>query len=174
MTSTELVESEIARFLSTQEPEVLCINGAWGVGKTFMWRSLLEQAIKNKTLKIGRYAYISLFGINSLEGLKHAAFENSDFLISRQRKSYISAALKRANRLFGWILASWSGFLDSGRWRCRHGRGFDFVLNGSEPNYLYRRLGAERRKTRNQGRSWPHVILERGARLQGYFDIGQK
>ena len=44
--STELVEveKEIARFLVSPEPEVLCISGKWGVGKTFSWNVFLRTA----------------------------------------------------------------------------------------------------------------------------------
>ena len=34
---TEFVEKEIRRFLATEELEVICILGKWGVGKTFAW-----------------------------------------------------------------------------------------------------------------------------------------
>ena len=33
--STALVEKEIERFLASPEPEVLCLRGKWGVGKTY-------------------------------------------------------------------------------------------------------------------------------------------
>jgi hypothetical protein len=32
MTSTALVQTEIRRFLRSEDPEVLCITGKWGVG----------------------------------------------------------------------------------------------------------------------------------------------
>jgi hypothetical protein len=35
MTSTAIVQAEIERFLRSSEPEVLCITGDWGVGKTY-------------------------------------------------------------------------------------------------------------------------------------------
>jgi hypothetical protein len=33
--STAIVRSEIERFLKSPAPEVLCVSGPWGVGKTF-------------------------------------------------------------------------------------------------------------------------------------------
>jgi tRNA A37 threonylcarbamoyladenosine biosynthesis protein TsaE len=40
-TSADTTKQEIVRFLKNSEPGVLCINGAWGVGKTFLWRQVL-------------------------------------------------------------------------------------------------------------------------------------
>jgi hypothetical protein len=40
--SLVVVEQEIRRFLSDPAPEVLCIKGKWGVGKTFGWRAFLR------------------------------------------------------------------------------------------------------------------------------------
>src|ERR1019366_8753973 len=74
---TTLVEAEIRRFLSTNEPEVVCISGRWGVGKTFAWNRYLKYAQKNGTIALKRYSYVSLFGVNSLDELKYSIFENS-------------------------------------------------------------------------------------------------
>lgn len=82
MTSTALVENEITRFLKSSIPEVLCVRGEWGVGKTFTWQTMLDQAVAAKSIGLGRYAYASLFGINSLDSLKMTIFENSQFLLS--------------------------------------------------------------------------------------------
>jgi hypothetical protein len=35
--STVLIAAEIRRFLASDVPEVLCVSGMWGVGKTFTW-----------------------------------------------------------------------------------------------------------------------------------------
>lgn len=75
--SIELVVSEIRRFLSTAEPEVICISGRWGVGKTFAWNQYLKEAQANEKIALDRYSYVSLFGVNSLDELKYAVFENS-------------------------------------------------------------------------------------------------
>lgn len=75
--SIDLIETEIRRFLSTDEPEVICISGKWGVGKTFAWNRYLRDAQANNSIKLKRYSYVSLFGINSLEELKYSIFENS-------------------------------------------------------------------------------------------------
>jgi hypothetical protein len=75
--STALVIQEIQSFLASGRPEVLCIRGKWGVGKTFAWRRYLEEANKQGRLKEQDYAYVSLFGLNSLDDLRYAIFEST-------------------------------------------------------------------------------------------------
>ena len=76
--SIRLIENEIHRSLATREPEVICIKGYWGVGKTFAWNRYLEQARNRKNgIALKHYAYVFLFGITSLEELKYAIFENT-------------------------------------------------------------------------------------------------
>lgn len=74
----EAIETCVERFLATDEPEVLAISGKWGVGKTFFWNQLLRKKVKNDSqIKPDKYAYVSLFGINSLAQLKSSIFENT-------------------------------------------------------------------------------------------------
>lgn len=75
--SITLIESELRRFLASEEPEVACISGRWGVGKTYAWNRYLKDALAANTVALGRYAYVSLFGVNSLDELKFSIFENS-------------------------------------------------------------------------------------------------
>lgn len=75
--STQLIESEILRFLSSGEAEVICLTGRWGVGKTFAWQKYVQQASRKKQIALKRYSYVSLFGINSLDALKYTIFENT-------------------------------------------------------------------------------------------------
>jgi hypothetical protein len=35
LTPTEMVVKELERFLGDKTPEVICIKGRWGVGKTY-------------------------------------------------------------------------------------------------------------------------------------------
>lgn len=74
--SVALVQKAIANFLSRPDPEVLCVRGRWGIGKTYTWSKALEAAHKQGQIKLARYSYVSLFGLNSLAELKQAIFEN--------------------------------------------------------------------------------------------------
>jgi hypothetical protein len=73
----ELLLKEIQRFLASREPEVLCVTGDWGVGKTFAWNRYLHDAKAAGKIALKRYAYVSLFGVNSLDALKYSIFESS-------------------------------------------------------------------------------------------------
>lgn len=75
--SAAQVAVEIARFLASPEPEVLCISGRWGVGKTFAWNRYLEEARDNDKVALKSYAYVSLFGRRSLADLKQTIFEST-------------------------------------------------------------------------------------------------
>ena len=99
MTSTALVKQEISRFLTSPDPEVLCISGQWGIGKTFVWQSLLDASKEKSVVALERYAYVSLFGINSLDGFKSAIFENTEFLIDQDSNQQTDRAKRWFNRL---------------------------------------------------------------------------
>ena len=73
--STATVRSVIARFLSTETPEVLALKGAWGVGKTYAWSQLVKEL--KDGIKVRDYCYVSLFGISSLRELRLAIFANT-------------------------------------------------------------------------------------------------
>ena len=101
--SLDTFYSEIRRFLESPDPEVLIISGKWGVGKTFAWNTLLEEARRAGRIKLERYAYVSLFGLGSLEDVKGAVFQNT---VGREQAgvaadiSTLDSALKSATS--GW------------------------------------------------------------------------
>lgn len=111
MTSTEAVKREIERFLRSPEPEVLCVTGSWGVGKTYTWQTILDRVQSKRETGLSRYSYVSLFGIDSLEGMKTAIFENLEFLLpegSTGLERILSggnAALKGGKKLVGALSA---------------------------------------------------------------------
>ena len=75
--SSRLFAIEIQRFLQSRSPEVLCITGKWGVGKTFAWNAFLKKAQEADQVALDKYAYVSLFGRNSLEDLRTAIVEST-------------------------------------------------------------------------------------------------
>jgi tRNA A37 threonylcarbamoyladenosine biosynthesis protein TsaE len=75
--SIEIVKHQVKLFVSSSTPEVMGIKGAWGVGKTYSWKKYLSEYKLDKAIALPRYAYVSLFGINSLEAFKYAIFENT-------------------------------------------------------------------------------------------------
>ena|ERR1700733_4280109 len=75
--SLDLIKNKVRRFLSSKEPEVICISGRWGVGKTFAWMMWLKDAQRRKEIALKNYSYVSLFGITSLDEFRYSIFENS-------------------------------------------------------------------------------------------------
>ena len=75
--SLSLIETELRRFLTSLDAEVICVTGRWGVGKTYAWKKILEDTECSGNLGMQRYSYVTLFGINSLEDLRFAIFENT-------------------------------------------------------------------------------------------------
>lgn len=75
--SLKLIKGEVVRFLHSSQPEVICIMGHWGVGKTYAWNQFLQNAVDENKVKFNRYSYVSLFGQDTLIGLKNAIFENT-------------------------------------------------------------------------------------------------
>ena len=74
--SIKVASDEITRFLASPDPEVLCITGQWGVGKTYAWNHYLKTA---QVVALEDYAYVSLFGQNSLQDVRNSIFENTEF-----------------------------------------------------------------------------------------------
>jgi len=75
--SLALIEAEIRRFLMSTDPQVLCIKGRWGVGKTYAWKNYLKSVQHSNSLGFKAYSYVSLFGLNSLEDLRFSIFEST-------------------------------------------------------------------------------------------------
>lgn len=73
--SVELVKEQVFEFLSSDEPQVIAIKGRWGIGKTYTWNKLIKEHKNEIGLK--SYAYVSLFGANSLDDIKRTVFENT-------------------------------------------------------------------------------------------------
>ncbi|MFG1193381.1 hypothetical protein [Xanthobacter flavus] len=75
--SLAFIEAEINRFLSSNDPEILCIRGAWGVGKTYAWKKYLESWIENNSNIELKYSYVSLFGLGNIDDVRFAIFERT-------------------------------------------------------------------------------------------------
>jgi hypothetical protein len=65
--------------------------------KTYTWQTELDRARAAQALELKRYSYVSLFGLNSLEGLKLSIFENLEFLDAPPASSHWT--MKRRRKL---------------------------------------------------------------------------
>lgn len=72
--SIVILKDQVQQFLKSKTPEVMAIKGAWGIGKTYSWKKLLQDAKDEKRIALNKYAYVSLFGVNSIESLKTGIF----------------------------------------------------------------------------------------------------
>jgi hypothetical protein len=76
MSSLDVLNAQIKDFLKSETPEVLCIRGPWGVGKTYAWDEAYGDNLKEKTIVLPHYLKVSLFGIDTLDDLKLAICQN--------------------------------------------------------------------------------------------------
>jgi len=106
MTRTNLVHSEIDRFLRSDKPEVLCLTGKWGVGKTYTWKYYVREAQTKGAIALKRYAYVSIFGQNSLENLRATIFEETED-VDQIEKTFdfnsLSALANKAKTYGPWL-----------------------------------------------------------------------
>ena len=91
------IETVLKRFVASNEPGAIVLQGRWGVGKTYFWRQQIIQPALVELWKT-RYSYVSLFGINSLSELKTSlAFATDEFDQEARVRS------RRHGKLFGWF-----------------------------------------------------------------------
>ena len=70
MANIENVEKRILKLIDTGSPCAIALTGEWGVGKTHLWKNFRDN--NRKIFSGKKYAYVSLFGLDSLESLKLA------------------------------------------------------------------------------------------------------
>lgn len=64
------IEEKLYDLLIKENKEVvISISGEWGIGKTYFWNNFIKD-YKEKELKYKQIAYVSLFGINSLNDIR--------------------------------------------------------------------------------------------------------
>lgn len=64
------IEEKLYDLLIKENKEVvISISGEWGIGKTYFWNNFIKN-YKEKELKYKQIAYVSLFGINSLNDIR--------------------------------------------------------------------------------------------------------
>jgi hypothetical protein len=68
------IKEVLSTFGSEDNDRAVIFKGAWGTGKTHLWRQVVLE--KRDLFQKRNYSYVSLFGINSLKNLKQALFEN--------------------------------------------------------------------------------------------------
>ena len=64
----EFVEGELEGPLGART--ALALTGRWGIGKTYVWKDVVREALEGGWDR--RYAYVSLFGLNSIDEVRSA------------------------------------------------------------------------------------------------------
>jgi hypothetical protein len=97
------IENRLRSFISSEKASALVLQGTWGRGKTHLWRALMKEQFSSADAK-KQYAYVSLFGINSLDELKVAIYQNGIDLhqLSDQEKQDVRGTPSRWNPS-GWF-----------------------------------------------------------------------
>jgi len=69
------VKQALELFATAADNQAIVLKGPWGTGKTHLW----NQVVKEKKEKFfhEHYAYVSLFGLNSLGDLKRSIFDST-------------------------------------------------------------------------------------------------
>ncbi|MEI9406880.1 P-loop NTPase fold protein [Mesorhizobium argentiipisi] len=102
--STDLVKNQIEEFLRTAKPEVMCIRGNWGTGKTYNWQTAIKSLRDDpEAVKLNQYAYVSLFGVSSVNQIKAAILQNTvtrDMIGDLITSESIKSTLQKGERGF--------------------------------------------------------------------------
>jgi hypothetical protein len=108
--SKEFLKGVVQAFLASEEPEVLCLRGKWGTGKTYAWKEWFREATADEKLALKRYAYCSLFGLNSLGDLKASIFEST--VVVDKKKVVPVASIDTLKESWRWM----EGWARKGAW----------------------------------------------------------
>lgn len=63
------LERKLLELIKTDDSFAVALTGEWGIGKTHFWNNFKKKY--HDQFKLRKYAYVSLFGIDSLESLKY-------------------------------------------------------------------------------------------------------
>jgi hypothetical protein len=85
--TTTIVRAVIERFIKSSVPEVLVLKGQWGIGKTYVWKRLIQEFGSDAGLP--KYSYVSLFGVSSIAELCLAIVANANSLKARDEQKIV-------------------------------------------------------------------------------------
>ena len=68
MANVENLEKRLLELVNTDDSFAIALTGEWGVGKTYFWKNFCKKYREN--FRVKKIAYVSLFGIDSLDALK--------------------------------------------------------------------------------------------------------
>ncbi|QCE33340.1 hypothetical protein FAI41_06885 [Acetobacteraceae bacterium] len=90
----ENIKQEIETFIKSPIPQVLALSGAWGAGKTFIWKECVKENRDCKAFQRYRYVYTSASNCQNINELKSAIlalsgwYKTKDFIPSLSIKGF--------------------------------------------------------------------------------------
>ena len=100
MANVENIEKRLSDIIKTEDAFALALTGDWGIGKTYLWKNFRD---KNRESFSGKkYAYISLFGLDSLESLKLAIATEVQTDAANDSPLNVDVS-KHVKKLFGFV-----------------------------------------------------------------------
>ncbi|MDR6953202.1 hypothetical protein J2X65_002563 [Ancylobacter sp. 3268] len=105
--SSDQVKNEIRRFLKSDDKLALCLRGKWGVGKTYTWDALLAEAFGNDTVSPQKYAYVSLFGLETLSDVRKSVFEHTVGAASFRETKDLEATFSSISERVAQLASKW-------------------------------------------------------------------
>lgn len=69
MANVANLEKKLLELINTDDSFAIALTGEWGAGKTYFWKYFKQKNLNQ--FKLQKYAYVSLFGIDSLDSLKY-------------------------------------------------------------------------------------------------------
>jgi hypothetical protein len=85
------ISDRLKEFIADEQNTALVLSGGWGEGKTYFWKDFAEKNAKNGTEHRKNYAYISLFGVNSLTDLRNALAVNIQSIDHMGQKTFLDS-----------------------------------------------------------------------------------
>lgn len=99
-------KAALDHFLASPGAESIALKGPWGAGKTYLWKQAVAQ--RTNATRIENYAYVSLFGLNSISEVRAAIFADAaDPDAAEPQRSDNSTA--PASKAKGLLKAAFSG-----------------------------------------------------------------
>ena len=100
MANVENLEKRLIDLIGEESSFAIALTGEWGIGKTHLWKNFRD---KNREVFSGKkYAYISLFGLDSLESLKLAIATEVQTDAANDSPLNVDVS-KHVKKLFGFV-----------------------------------------------------------------------
>ena len=97
------IRKALTSFFEGPFGRAIAIKGRWGVGKTYLWKTMVADAVGHGRLPNVGYSYVSLFGVENLSELKLSIFEKSRRLESGMTADGDGGAIEFLKELEGKI-----------------------------------------------------------------------